>query len=183
MSDIADRYRRLSGEFADKVAQVSPERWGAPSPCEDWTARDVVAHIVDVHGIFLGLVGRPFERTIECRRRSLGALREAFGSGASRSRRSRAGERDVRWLLRADELRRCHRSVRLFRSRDPRMGSRARDRARRDNRTRRRRQIRAPTPRRSATRCTSRAYVAQQLTSRADADDQTKLLALLGRHV
>jgi uncharacterized protein (TIGR03086 family) len=77
MSDIADRYRRLSREFADKVAQVSPERWNAPSPCEDWTARDVVAHIIDVHGIFLGLVGRPFERTVSVDDDPSGALREA----------------------------------------------------------------------------------------------------------
>ena len=77
MSAIADRYRRLSGEFADKVAQVSPERWNAPSPCEDWTARDVVAHIVDVHGIFLGLVGRPFARTVSVDDDPAGALREA----------------------------------------------------------------------------------------------------------
>ena len=47
MSEIADRYRRLSGDFADRVAKVSPERWGASSPCEGWTARDVVAHMVE----------------------------------------------------------------------------------------------------------------------------------------
>jgi hypothetical protein len=33
----ADRYRRIFGDFTDKVAKVSPERWGAPTPCEDWT--------------------------------------------------------------------------------------------------------------------------------------------------
>ena len=77
MSEIADRYRRLCGEFADKVAQVSPERWVAPSPCADWTARDVVAHVVDVHGMFLGLVGRPFERTVSVDVDPSDALREA----------------------------------------------------------------------------------------------------------
>jgi len=78
MSDIADRYRRLSGQFAGKVAQVSPERWNASSPCEGWTARDVVAHMVEVHGIFLGLVGRPFARTVSVDSDPAGALREAM---------------------------------------------------------------------------------------------------------
>jgi uncharacterized protein (TIGR03086 family) len=57
MSDVATRYARLSGAFAAKVAAVSPERWGSPSPCEDWTARDVVRHVVTTQGMFLKLVG------------------------------------------------------------------------------------------------------------------------------
>jgi hypothetical protein len=40
MSETADRYRRLFGDCAAKVAQVSPDQWGAPSPCEGWTADD-----------------------------------------------------------------------------------------------------------------------------------------------
>jgi uncharacterized protein (TIGR03086 family) len=77
MSEIANRYRRLSGDFITKVAEVSPERWNAPSPCAEWTARDVVRHIVDVHGLFLGLVGRSFEPTIRVDDDPLGAVQEA----------------------------------------------------------------------------------------------------------
>jgi uncharacterized protein (TIGR03086 family) len=58
MSDTADRYRRLSGFFAETVAAVPADRWEAPSPCEEWTARDVVRHVVDTQGMFLGFVGR-----------------------------------------------------------------------------------------------------------------------------
>lgn len=58
MSDISDRYARLSGGFADRVAAVPADRWSSPSPCGGWTARDVVGHLVDVHGMFLRLVGR-----------------------------------------------------------------------------------------------------------------------------
>lgn len=76
MTEIADRYRRVFGEFADKVAHVSPDRWSAPSPCEGWTARDVVAHVIDAHGLFLKLVGRPFEPTIRVEDDPLGAVRE-----------------------------------------------------------------------------------------------------------
>lgn len=54
----ADRFRRLASAFADKIAAVPPDRWEQPSPCEGWTARDVVRHVVDSQGLFLRLVGR-----------------------------------------------------------------------------------------------------------------------------
>lgn len=58
MSDIAARYARLASQFAAKVAAVPDERWSSPSPCDGWTALDVVAHVVETHGTFLALVGR-----------------------------------------------------------------------------------------------------------------------------
>ncbi len=58
MSDIADRYRRLAAAFTEKVAAVPPDRWAEQSPCEDWTALDVVRHVVETQGLFLGFVGR-----------------------------------------------------------------------------------------------------------------------------
>jgi len=58
MSEIADRYRRLSTEFADRIAAVPPDRWASPSPCDDWTALELVQHVVDTQSMFLGLVGR-----------------------------------------------------------------------------------------------------------------------------
>jgi len=58
MSEISDRYARRASAFADKVAAVADDQWSAPSPCEDWTARDVVRHVVDTQGMFLGFVGR-----------------------------------------------------------------------------------------------------------------------------
>jgi uncharacterized protein (TIGR03086 family) len=57
MSDIADRYRKLSGEFTATVAGVPADRWGAQTPCEDWTARELVQHVVDSHKLFLGFIG------------------------------------------------------------------------------------------------------------------------------
>jgi uncharacterized protein (TIGR03086 family) len=58
MSAIADRYRRLSDDFAATVAAVPADRWDDQSPCEDWKARDVVRHVVDTSGMFLGFVGK-----------------------------------------------------------------------------------------------------------------------------
>jgi uncharacterized protein (TIGR03086 family) len=58
MSEIADRYRTLSSAFARKVDAVEPKGWSAPSPCEGWTAGDLVGHVVSVHGMMLALIGR-----------------------------------------------------------------------------------------------------------------------------
>jgi uncharacterized protein (TIGR03086 family) len=58
MTEIADRYRRLSDRFATTIAGVSDDQWENPTPCEDWTVRDLVRHAVDTQGMFLGLVGR-----------------------------------------------------------------------------------------------------------------------------
>jgi uncharacterized protein (TIGR03086 family) len=58
MSEISERYRRLSDTFAAKIAAVPDDRWSSPSPCEDWKARDVVSHVVSTQGMFLGFVGQ-----------------------------------------------------------------------------------------------------------------------------
>lgn len=58
MSEISERYARLSDAFAETVAAVPDDRWSRPSPCEGWTAREVVRHVVDTQGMFLGFVGR-----------------------------------------------------------------------------------------------------------------------------
>lgn len=47
VSDVADRYRRRADAFQALIEGTAPERWSSPSPCEGWSARDVVAHVVD----------------------------------------------------------------------------------------------------------------------------------------
>ncbi len=55
---VSDRYRRVSAAFAAKAAEVPDGAWENPSPCEGWTARQLVWHVIDVHGRFQSLVGR-----------------------------------------------------------------------------------------------------------------------------
>jgi uncharacterized protein (TIGR03086 family) len=43
---IADRYRTLSARFTELVESVPDDRWDRQSPCEDWKAKDVFAHVV-----------------------------------------------------------------------------------------------------------------------------------------
>ena len=59
-SEIADRYRRRADRFEATVAAAKPERWDDPSPCDEWTARGVVGHIIDMHGVML----RPLDREL-----------------------------------------------------------------------------------------------------------------------
>ncbi|WP_050067458.1 TIGR03086 family metal-binding protein [Rhodococcus sp. RD6.2] len=56
-SAVADRYRRLANHLADTVAAVPADRWDSTSPCEGWTARDVLQHVIDVQSMPLTPVG------------------------------------------------------------------------------------------------------------------------------
>src|SRR5438270_13725544 len=47
MSEIVERYERVTGQFTDRVRAVSTDGWNNPSPCPGWTARDVVGHLTD----------------------------------------------------------------------------------------------------------------------------------------
>ena len=50
----ADRYRTIAAGFSARVDAVAPDEWDNPAPCEGWRARDVVGHLVDwLPGIFL----------------------------------------------------------------------------------------------------------------------------------
>jgi uncharacterized protein (TIGR03086 family) len=61
MGEIAERYQRRAGQFEQKVAAVQPDQWGNQSPCAQWSARDVVDHVVMMHGVMIMPVGRTLE--------------------------------------------------------------------------------------------------------------------------
>jgi uncharacterized protein (TIGR03086 family) len=56
MSEIADRYRKNAGAFDACVTAVPDDRWENRSPCDEWNARQVVGHVVDTSGMFLGYI-------------------------------------------------------------------------------------------------------------------------------
>jgi uncharacterized protein (TIGR03086 family) len=45
MNEILERYERITGQFSDRVHGVPADAWDDPSPCEGWRARDVVGHL------------------------------------------------------------------------------------------------------------------------------------------
>ncbi len=59
MTEIADRYDTLAGAMQARIAAVPEDRWASPAPCEGWTARDVVQHLVDTPAIFFGMIDEP----------------------------------------------------------------------------------------------------------------------------
>ena len=47
MSEIAERYTNIADGFTARIEAVPPGAWGKQSPCSDWTAHEVAAHVVD----------------------------------------------------------------------------------------------------------------------------------------
>lgn len=60
MSDILERYERITGQFTERVRAVPADAWHNPSPCEGWTARDVVGHLTEWIRGFFGSQGVEF---------------------------------------------------------------------------------------------------------------------------
>jgi len=57
MTQVSDRYRHLSDAFSAKIAAVPAARWDAPTPCPDWNVRRLVGHVIDSQGVILSLAG------------------------------------------------------------------------------------------------------------------------------
>ncbi|WP_163511739.1 TIGR03086 family metal-binding protein [Fodinicola acaciae] len=47
MSEQAERYRRAADGFLARIKAVGDDQWDSPTPCPDWTARQVVAHVIN----------------------------------------------------------------------------------------------------------------------------------------
>lgn len=54
----ADRYRRLADQFTATVEAVPTGAWDDPSPCEGWTALDVLTHVIDSEAGLLQKAGQ-----------------------------------------------------------------------------------------------------------------------------
>ena len=77
MGEIADRYRRHADAFERKVAAVRADQWSNQSPCEAWNARDVVDHIISMHGYMLRPVDRGLSPAPSVQDDPLGAFQAA----------------------------------------------------------------------------------------------------------
>jgi uncharacterized protein (TIGR03086 family) len=49
VTEVSDRYAVVAGRFADHLKGVPPQSWNAMSPCTEWTATDVVVHVINTH--------------------------------------------------------------------------------------------------------------------------------------
>lgn len=57
MSTPSQRYAAAAARFTQLVADVPSHGWSAPSPCEGWSAADVVAHVVSTELDFMAQRG------------------------------------------------------------------------------------------------------------------------------
>jgi hypothetical protein len=52
------RVEQLGRAFAaigDLITKVRPEQWSAPTPCTDWTVRQLVDHLIGMNRVFAAL--------------------------------------------------------------------------------------------------------------------------------
>ena len=55
MSAISERYGKVSDDFNARIDGVADDRWDDPAPCEGWVARDVVSHLAEwLPGFYAG---------------------------------------------------------------------------------------------------------------------------------
>jgi uncharacterized protein (TIGR03086 family) len=50
MSETSARYNTIADTFGARLEGMAPEAWSAPTPCSEWTVRDLVVHVIGVHG-------------------------------------------------------------------------------------------------------------------------------------
>ncbi|MEU3020048.1 TIGR03086 family metal-binding protein [Nocardiopsis sp. NPDC007018] len=53
MTTVHENYRAAARPLGDLLRSVPGDRWNAPSPCEGWSAADVVRHLIGTQRSFL----------------------------------------------------------------------------------------------------------------------------------
>jgi len=52
----AERFQRASNGFGERIRAVDDDQWDNPTPCPNWTARDIVGHVINEQRRNLALV-------------------------------------------------------------------------------------------------------------------------------
>ena len=63
-----ERYKRLAHLFGNTVRSLVAESWDKPSPCEGWSARDVLDHVLSSEADIAPKVGLSIERSVDVTR-------------------------------------------------------------------------------------------------------------------
>lgn len=58
MSQVSKRYATIADGFADRLGGIKPAHWADPTPCPDWTVRDLVAHVIGTHRRVVSTLGQ-----------------------------------------------------------------------------------------------------------------------------
>lgn len=86
MSEHLETYNDRADRFSAVVGHVPADQWLAQSPCEKWTAADVVDHVIDTQRDFLARHGidagsRPESDPASAWHEHVAAVRAALGDG------------------------------------------------------------------------------------------------------
>jgi uncharacterized protein (TIGR03086 family) len=57
MSDTVERWQQTAQAFRRRYDQLTDSHWARPTPCSEWTVRDLVDHAVGTQVRFGGLLG------------------------------------------------------------------------------------------------------------------------------
>lgn len=64
MSELAERFDKIARAFTERVDAVATNMWDNPTPCEGWRARDIVRHLIEwVPSFFQNTAGLPLHVT------------------------------------------------------------------------------------------------------------------------
>jgi len=77
MHEILDRYRRRADAFDRLIIATRADQWSNPSPCQKWTALDVVDHMVGMHLSMAKTAGRATDAFLPVASGALAAFRAA----------------------------------------------------------------------------------------------------------
>lgn len=75
----AARYRRLADLFGNAVEQLDKDDWGRPSPCVEWSARDVLEHVLASEAEAVTKVGLSIDRSVDVDQNPIDAWAEVRG--------------------------------------------------------------------------------------------------------
>jgi len=59
MPTTTERYTTVAAGFAERIARCADDAWDAPTPCADWTVRQLVDHVIEVNRSALEASGWP----------------------------------------------------------------------------------------------------------------------------
>jgi predicted enzyme related to lactoylglutathione lyase len=53
---LTEQLGRASGAVAGLISNIRPDQWSAPTPCTDWTVRQLVNHLIGMNRVFAALL-------------------------------------------------------------------------------------------------------------------------------
>jgi uncharacterized protein (TIGR03086 family) len=99
MSDVSALYELVAEGFTSRVDQIAETQWATPSGHEDWTVRDMVAHVISTQQRVLGTLGEPVVATVDEDGDLKAQWREASGAMQDALDDPERGTKVIRGLL------------------------------------------------------------------------------------